>query len=541
MEHHPEWARVDADGKPDPDISSTFGPYVGELLIPQLKEVTQAYDLDGAWVDGECWATRLDCSRAALALWQQETGHADAPKDRSDSRWLEWKMFNRRQFERYLCTWVDALHAFRPELQLTSNWMYTTFAPKPVVAKLDWLSGDYTPTLSVDRARVEARYLASTGMPWDLLAWAFNNQPDVNHTLKTPVHLQQEASIVLMHGGGFVLYYTPTRSGHIVDEIIETSGQAADFCRARQAFSHKSTSVPQVALLLSSATQWDRSDAVFAPWGCFDELEGALHALLELHYSVDVLAEHQLQPRLPEFPLVVIPDSYRLEDDFRQALLQYVRDGGSLLLVGEKCARLFESALGVRFEGEPQRTAAELLTADGIMNADGVWQDVTPIAARTLAVRYPDRDGRNERVAATMASLGRGKIGAIYGPVALTHFRHHHPALRRFIGDVVQRLFEHPAVTVDAPSCVDLSLRRTREGKLSLHLANLANAQRADRFLSTDFVPTVGPIQVRMRVPERPKRVRWAPDRMRLPWTWDDGILSITIPQLHIHGAVILE
>ena len=47
-------------------------------------------------------------------------------------------MFHRRQFEHYLCHWVDALHAFRPELQITSNWMYTTFAPKPVVARLDY-------------------------------------------------------------------------------------------------------------------------------------------------------------------------------------------------------------------------------------------------------------------------------------------------------------------------------------------------------------------------------------------------------------------
>ena len=206
-------------------------------------------------------------------------------------------MFHRQAFENYLGHWVDALHAFRPGLQITSNWMYTSFAPKPVAVKLDYLSGDYSPSLSLDRARVEARYLASTGMPWDLMAWGFDKGKDQGWSIKTPLQLMQEAAVVLMQGGGFQIYHQPTRSGYIVDAIIDQEGQVADFCRARKEASFKSTSVPQVALLLSSESHWDASDSVFSPWGGeFDDLEGALHALLELHYSVDILAEHQLEP-----------------------------------------------------------------------------------------------------------------------------------------------------------------------------------------------------------------------------------------------------
>jgi len=542
IERHPQWARIGPDGKPDSNATSTFGPYVDELLIPQLREVTAKYDLDGAWVDGDCWATQLDYSPAALEAWRRETGRADAPKDGSAPHWLEWKTFQRRQFENYLSHWVDALHAFNPKLQLTSNWMYTTFAPKPIVAKLDFLSGDFSPTASVDRARVEARYMASTGMPWDLMAWGFNNPPNTGHSLKPAVQLQQEAAVVLMQGGGFQIYNTPTRSGYIVDEIIETAGQVADFCRARQQVSHRSTSVPQVALLLSSATQFDRSDAVFGAWGCLDELEGALDALAELHYSVDILAEHQLEPRLEEFPLVVIPDSYKLDEEFRQALLQYVSEGGKLLLLGGKCARLFESALGVRLEGESQEAAAELVSPPGIVNLNGAWQSVVPTTAEPVGLRYPSRDTRDGgAVAATIASYGKGKIGAVYGPVALAYFRSHHPALRAFIGSLAKRLLPEPAVKVDAPPCVEIAIRRTRTGKLSLHLLNLAAAQRAERFLSTDFVPPVGPITVHMQVASRPARLRWLPEARRLKWSWSDGVLCVTLPRLEIHGVLVVE
>ncbi|MFW6162436.1 MAG: alpha-L-fucosidase [Planctomycetota bacterium] len=171
VEQHPEWAAVDAEGKRHERATSTFGPYVDELMVPQIREVATAYDLDGIWADGECWGAVLDWSEHALVAWRQETGYEDTPTGPDDPRWLEWKMFHRRQFERYLAHWVDAVHETHPDFQITSNWMYTTFAPKAVAAKLDYLSGDYSPKASVDRARVEARYLASTGMPWDLMAW----------------------------------------------------------------------------------------------------------------------------------------------------------------------------------------------------------------------------------------------------------------------------------------------------------------------------------------------------------------------------------
>jgi len=541
LEHHPEWAAVDAEGKPSPNMTSTFGPYVDELLIPQLKEVLGEYELDGVWADGECWGAMLDWSKWALKAWKAETGYKDAPRDKADPRWLEWKSFHRRQFERYLCHWIDALHAFRPDLQLTSNWMYTTFAPKPVVAKLDFLSGDYSPAVSCDRARVEARYLGNTGVSWDLMAWGFNWAEGQGHTVKPAVALQQEAAVVLMQGGGFQIYYQPTRSGVIPEQVIETTGQVADFCRARQAVSHQSVSVPQVALLLSTESQFDRSDTVFTPYGCLDELEGALHLLLELGYSVDLLAEHQLQPRLSEFPLVVIPDSHKLAPSFVKAVREYVRGGGSLLLLGEKCARLFPTLLGAKLIGEPEEVAAELAAEADSASCNGLWQPVKPTKALAVGFRHATRDtSKGGEVAATLAPFGEGVVGAVYGPIALAYFRSHHFALRRFVGRLAASLFPEPAVQTDAPPCIDVALRKTRDGKLSVHLLNLANAQRADRFLSADCIPPVGPITVVLRVSRKPKQVRWVPDGGRVQWQWSKGLLTARVPKVGIHGVLVV-
>ncbi len=542
VEQHPTWAAVDAERRLDPRATSTFGPYADELMVPQLIEVARAYDLDGVWADGECWGAQLDWSEHALAAWREEMGGQEPPRSPDDPLWLAWKTFHRRQFERYLCHWVDAVHEACPEFQITSNWMYTTFAPKPVVADLDFLSGDYSPTASVDRARVEARYLANTGMPWDLMAWGFNRGQDLGKGLKPAIALQQEAGVVLMQGGGFQIYYQPTRSGHVAEPIIETAGQVADFCRARQDVSHKSTSVPQVALLLSSESRWDHSDRVFAYYGCEDELEGALHALLERHYSVDILAEHQLGPRLDEFPLVVAPECHILTDEFRQALTDYVERGGSLLLLGAPEAWLFEPILGVQFQGEPEEMVAELWAEGRPANVNGLWQRVAHTEAQPCGWRTPTLDAqRNREVAATITSHGQGQVAAVYGPVCLAYVRTHHPVLRQFIGQMAEALFPEPAVRVEAPPCVDVALRRTADGRLCVHLLNLANAQRGETFLATDHVPSVGPVTVRLRLPEEPERVTWEPEGAVLEGTWADGELSVTVPALHVHGVVVVQ
>lgn len=543
IEEHPDWARIDASGKPDPNATSVFGPYVDELLIPQLKEVVTAYDLDGVWADGECWAAQLDYSPRALQAWREFSGRSHAPKDRTDPDWLRWKMFHRQAFEKYLVHWVDALHAFRPELQLTSNWMYTTFAPKPVVARLDFLSGDYSPSLSVDRARTEARYLASTGMPWDLMAWGFDRGQGQGWSLKTPVHLQQEAAVVLMQGGGFQVYHTPTRRGFIIPAIIDQLAQVADFCRARQELSFKSVSVPQVALLLSETSLWDRMDRVFSPWaGEYEELEGVLHTLLELHYSVDILAEHQLRGRLAEYPLLVIPDAHRLDPEFQEKLVKYVHNGGRLVLLGEKCARMFEPMLGVRLIGEPRQVAAELETPLGPFAASGIWQDAETVSATAIAFRYPTRDfRRGQTVAATMADFGQGKVVAVFGPVALAFYRSHHPGLRHFIGQIMKEVFPDPMVRVEAPPTVDIALRRANDGRLTLHLLNRTGFPVPDRYSFIDAVSEVGPIRVSLRLPSKPRAIIWHPEGRKLRWKWQNGSAVITVPSLHIHGIIAVN
>jgi hypothetical protein len=164
---HPDWARRKPDGAADSNETSTFGAYADRLMIPELEEAISRYDLDGAWIDGECWATHLDYCDAAVRGFREATGLA-APKDSAQPGWQQWKEFNRAQFRRYVRKYLDAIHNYRPQFQIASNWAYTTFMPERPELPVDYLSGDFLGNASIAAARLDARYLAQTGKTWDL-------------------------------------------------------------------------------------------------------------------------------------------------------------------------------------------------------------------------------------------------------------------------------------------------------------------------------------------------------------------------------------
>ena len=99
-----------------------------------------------------------------------------------DTGWIEFLELQREAFRQYLARYVDALHRARPGYQITSNWMYSTFAPERPTLPLDFLSGDVTGRAAVRKARLEARYLSRCGKPWDLMSWGFETDAKFGHS-----------------------------------------------------------------------------------------------------------------------------------------------------------------------------------------------------------------------------------------------------------------------------------------------------------------------------------------------------------------------
>lgn len=543
VKEHPEWARIGPDGQPDVNQTSTFGPYVDARMIPQLREAADKYDLDGAWIDGECWATHPDYGEAAARAFRQATGIEKLPKGPADPGWLEFLELNRAQFRRYLKHYLDELHKSHPHFQIASNWLYSTYVPERPELPVDFISGDYLGNACISRARLEARYISQTGKPWDLMAWGFQSAREnpVGEIHKSAVQLMQEAAVVLAQGGGFQIYYQPTRAGKIDDRHIEVMGKVADFCRARQSWSHRTETVPEVGVLFSKETLYTRTPRLFGGWGnAVNPARGLVDALVESHYSVDVVPDWKLREVAAQYPCLVVPDWTNIGREARDVLLEYARGGGRLLIVGADNALLFRDALAVRFLGEPSDQRAYVPGGEVFANVRGLWIDVEPAGAFVLETRFPTYDStRDGKPAATLNACGDGQIAAIYGPVGSVFAATHAPETRRFVARVLGQIFV-PSFTIEGPPTVE-AVRRRKGGLELLHLGNTTAMQVASDYGAIDFVPPVGPLRLRVRMRRRPRRVTLEPGGRPVEGSWSDGVWTGALERLEVHSILAWE
>ena len=539
---NPVFAAINADGKPNARATSFWSPYAQQLLIPQLRELAGEYGVDGVWVDGECWASAVDYGPAAITAFKTATGITTIPRKPGEPHWFEFLQFHREAFRRYLRDYVTAVNRTYPKFQICSNWAFTDHMPEPVSAPVAFLSGDYAPDDSVNSARLSARFLAQQGRPWDLMAWSFSRKAAEvpgQKVQKTAVQLQREAAVVLAQGGGFQAYFKQKRDGSIYDEEMPVMAEVAAFCRARQSLVHHTKSVPQIAVLLSVEDQYRRNNGLFSR--NLTRVNGVLRALLESQQAVDVVGEHHLAGRFGDYPLIVVPECDYLDPKFRDALANYARDGGNLLLVGAASAKLFTSELNVTLAGE-LKPSAGLRLSHGATEGEltGRWQNVVLGAGvKAFGELQPVTPAAGPaQPAASITNHGRGQIAAIYFTAGQVYTKDRPPALRDFLAAVAHELFPRPLVEVTGTHDVDVAVSR-QGGKLLVHLIN-TSGPHATQPIQESIAP-LGTLEIALRLARKPARITLEPGARALPFTYRDGQVRLTLPGIAIYDIVAVQ
>ena len=558
IELHPDWARLDENGKPDPNSTCPLGGYTEKLMIPQMLELIDSYDVDGFWVDGENWASHPCWCPRCQAEFVRRTGSAGAPQKSGEPNWQRWLAFHRELFVEHVVKYAKAVHARKPSCAVCSNWMYTVRQPDPVAAPVDYLSGDFDPSWGASRAALEGRVLDARGITWDLMAWGFATTGDwwaggsPPWCTKTETHLCQEISEVLALGGAVMVYFQPQRTGWLTRWHHELLGKAARFCRARKDVCFRTRSASQAAVLHLASHLYANADQLFQLGVATQPLEGALHALLETGRSADVLPEEQALARMRRYKLIVVPEQTHLTAKMKVALENFARAGGRVFMTGAHLAREMPDLVGASplppAEGVdlPQDNQAVYLpVGNEAVGVGGPWQPVLPKPGTwVLACRLSEQDpGKNAtyQAVATRRPLGRGCILAVHGPIFRDYYLAHFPRLRRFIADLIAGLNLNWSVEVEAPPQLEMVLRR-KPRKLLVNLINRGSAETlSPQRAIVEELPAVRNVVLRIRRNRRPKAVRLDPGHERLRWSFRDGVVTVTVPRVAIHNVVVVE
>lgn len=543
VKKHPEWATINRDGKISTTNTSVMSPYVDQLLIPQMKELIDNYKIDGAWVDGESWALGLDYSKNMLDAFHKETGITGVPYYMNDKYMEEFRAFNRNAFRKYIAHYVDELHKYDSHFQITSNWAFSSFMPRPIDVNIDFISGDFEPNNSLYSGLFESRCIASQGKPWDLMVWSFTHDNEGTYVHKSPVQLQQSAAVVISMGGGFQVYSTQNRDASIKPWLFPTLKSVGDFCRERQPFCQYAKPIPQIALLYSTANFEKNSEPLYSSSGKIqDPLRGMLNLLLDSQNAVEILMEHHLEKRINEYPLVVIPETQYLTEGFKKVLLNYVEAGGKLLVVGAEPTRMFAEQLGVELTDTASVVVKNIGWNGQMAGVRGLYQ---PFKAKnsveTYGTLYNEPDFRfQSSPAATIASYGKGKIAGVYFDIGKYYLRMNNPIYRNFINALVRKLFPNPKVEVKGSEDVLVTVNEVKN-KLAVNLINISGPHANTRIARYDSIPSIGPLDVKIRVDAKPTKVTLQPENVLLKYSYSNGEVKTSVDKVDVHSIIVVE
>ncbi len=182
-----------------------------------------------------------------------------------------------------------------------------------------------------------------------------------------------------------------------------------------------------------------------------------------------------------------------LAPELKAALVEYVRNGGQLLLVGEQIGTHFGDVM------EGGKVVAE--------SVDG------------LPIKRID--------------LGKGQVAVLSQNVTSGQV----PA--SVVRSAVESLEPGFVVDVDGCSSVDVSVRTTQDGRLAVHLVNTSGDHESAGIIES--IGPIGPLTISIRSATRPNRVTVVPSGRALDFQYQDGVVKLTLDQVAIHDVIVVE
>lgn len=538
---HPDWAVVEADGTVSDSYMSPFGPYVDEVLIPQMMEIAGEYGVNGIWVDGECWGAFVDYSEHAKKAWKEAKGVG--PAYPGDEKYEEYKEFCRDGFRNYVTHYIETVKAKYPDFEMTSNWMYSHYMPEKRQVPIDFISGDYSCNDSVKSARVVGRCCANQNITWDLMAWGQNAVPPSwetrNRCTKEGLQLCQEAAVVLGLGGGFqffnILYGT---GGLVQDWAIDSWREVSKFCREREAFCFHAKSIADIAVIYPRYYSRNPERKALFTGAAWSSVQGWVSAIADIGYSCDVVNEADLG-ELSKYKVIVMPMADGYEKETLDRMTEFARNGGTVIADGG--VTFEDSVSGVTFaEGKEQLL---FLDGNGRLSAiEAEYYEPNLTTAKELLYCYEQNYYyESERhVSCVVNEVGAGKVASLCVGLGRVYNKNITYALKQYMKEMFDSCGYVPFISVEGSDYADVSLM-AKDGKIMVNILNTAGEHNSKGVRTFHEIPQIGPLKVKIRTKKKPEQVMWQPDGIELEVIEETDGYTCTIDRLHIHGIVEIK
>lgn len=346
---HPDWLRINADGKPDakPNFANVKSGY-GDWLLKQLAHVVKEYKVDGFWFDGYAPAHLHSYGQATRDAFRKFSGGKDIPgavekrrparfdivRDPAHRQYLAWH-------EQFFVEFADrmraAIRAENPEAVIFVNHSgnRTWYFPEAYMGEypLRYCAG-------VDVSSVELYWDVPGDALYHPFVYAFMQavtrnrgasvwiQPSAHGIsgVSSPVEIQLRG----LEGPPWGVY----------PEFVESTGREeylklhVENMKSREKWWIDSEPVAHVGIVVSEQTRTLHGKAALPQY--LSHALGAFRALMEVHWPVRLLTEMDLEDAdLQGVRVLMLPNTACLSDRAVEVIRRFVQAGGGLVASNE--------------------------------------------------------------------------------------------------------------------------------------------------------------------------------------------------------------
>ena len=527
-------------------------PYL-DILLAQIAEVVQNYDADGIFLDivgvRRCWCQ--NCIRTLIAEGKD-------PYDEANITAL-----GERTYANYTRRVRETIDRYKPGLPVFHNGGHIRRGRRDLAFMDTHLELESLPTggWGYDHFPMSAAYVRTLGLEYLGMTGKFHTSWGEFGGFKHPNALRYEAALSAAFGAKCSIGDQMHPLGFLDPATYDLIGAAYGELEQKEPWLDGARPVTDVAILSQEAVANYFHEPEGARNGTRGDI-GAVRVMLEGKYLFNIV---DTEAPLDGYRLVILPDTIRPDAALEEKLAAYVRGGGRLLATGVSGLRrgedVFAFDLGARYVGpsayrpvyfRPGFPIAEWPETSFVIYAPAQDVEATgeclavrenPYFNRTVehfcSHKHAPNDPSAQYPAVTVGPDGAYVSAALFEEYAACGSL----IAKRILTHVIDTLLgEEKTLSTDLPAQgIATLMEQSAQDRLVTHLLYVSPVRRGEGIEVIEDVIPLYDVHAALRLPRAPRRVYLAPSGEELPFAWENGKLTFTVPKLTIHAMAVVQ
>lgn len=568
----PYWMLRNRSGRQD--RGSRFGmccpnsPGYRRFVFDQIREFTAYFEFEGVFFDMMWWPMVCYCD-SCRDRWEREVGGPmPSVVDWQDDRWRLFQAKRTEWLAEYALAVTAELKTYKPDCSVTQNyqalnpWLYAV--TENVTLACDYAAGDLYGGTAEHSFACKLYAGLTQNRPFEFMTSRCYPGLEEHTTMRSMDQLRLSVMTALMHHGACVMIDAIDPKGTLDTRVYDRIGQVFREVERLEPYLDGEP-VMDVGVLWNMNGKLDPEQNGL-PVGSTEldffripQLEAVLQAsnALRAHHIPYSVLNNWKMDEFEKIKVLVLSDVHMLGAKELEAILAFVKRGGSLYFSGHSAPELAEELFGLRFGGFTEESVTYMApTPEGSGFMPQYNRDY-PLALFMKQAVLKGTPKEGVEVLATMTLPYEGGFVSIHSnpPGRETSL----PSLLRSrfgLGTVIWAASPLEAAVREQHSGIFAGLVRSLSGELAFSApeapeqaeilvfdapelgrkyVNLLNIQDSFRVIPlTDF-------SVAVRSPMRPKRVVSLPEGQEMPFRYEDGQVHLHIEKLELYAKLMLE